>query len=264
MPDFLETIVADTRRRVAEAAARVPLDTLREAAESVQTTRRSFAAAVSKPDGVRVIAEIKRASPSKGLLRPTLDPAALARAYAAGGAAALSVLTEPTYFLGSPDDLQAARAATSLPVLRKDFILDPYQVYESAVIGADAILLIVRILDDDMLVRLQSLACALGLDTLVEVHDAAGAQRAAALGARLVGINNRDLSSFTTDTDNAARLAAVFSPETCVVAASGIQSRDDIERYERNGIHGFLVGELLVRAADPVTTLRLLCGGATT
>jgi indole-3-glycerol phosphate synthase len=205
---------------------------------------------------VRVVAEIKRASPSRGDIRAGLDPAATARAYEAGGAAALSVLTEPDFFRGSENDLQAARAATRLPVLRKDFILAEYQVCETAAMGADALLLIVRLLSDAHLAQFHRLAADLGLDALVEVHDSRDAQRARRLGARLVGINNRDLASFATDPGRARRLAAAFDPETILVAASGIADGADIRRGVAAGLTRFLVGETLVRAADPAALLR--------
>lgn len=253
MSDFLERIVAHKRAEVRAAAAVRPTGMLRD--RRTPAERRSLQAALAAP-GVRIIAEIKRASPSKGPIRPGLDAAKLAADYAAGGAAALSVLTESAFFQGSVEDLQAAAAATRLPVLRKDFIIDPYQVHESAAIGADAILLIARILDDAALRELAGLAAHLHLECLVEVHDAADAGRAVALGATLVGINNRDLSHFGTDTGKAAALAASFPPHVCVVAASGIASRQDIADAGRAGIRRFLIGESLVRSDDPVSLLR--------
>jgi indole-3-glycerol phosphate synthase len=235
----------------------VPLASLEPAART-RRDYRGFAAALAAPHRVRVIAEIKRASPSKGDIGIGLDPAALARAYEAGGAAALSVLTDAAFFKGSPQDLAAARAATRLPVLRKDFVLDPYQVYESAAMGADAILLIVRILTDDELRALHALARELGLDVLVEIHTEPEAERANRLGARLIGINNRDLARFDTDLTRARRLAAALHPETVTVAASGIATPDDVHRTVAAGVTRFLVGESLVRAADPAAQLRTL------
>ncbi len=259
MADFLDQIVASKRREIAAARARAPEAGVR--AQAAQRRDRQSLAAALAPGGVRVIAEIKRASPSAGMLQADLDPAALAAAYATGGAAALSVLTDGPFFHGSCEDLRAARAATPLPVLRKDFILDAYQIYESAALGADAILLIVRILDDAQLRDLLSLATDLGLDALVEVHDAADAARAARLSPRLVGINNRDLAHFATDTGNALRLAGAFGPATRIVAASGIRDRAQVEAARAAGIDCFLVGESLVRAADPVAALRHLIHG---
>ena len=263
MPDFLQKILAHKRQELADAAAKVPLAALQPVALA-RRDYRGFAAALAVPHRVRIIAEIKRASPSKGDLGIGLDPAALARAYEAGGAAALSVLTDHAFFKGSPADLAAARAATTLPVLRKDFILAPYQVYESAAMGADAILLIVRILPDDELQQLFWLARDLGLDVLVEIHNEAEAERANRLGARLVGINNRDLSRFDTDVARAHQLAAALHPDTVVVAASGIAGVAEVHTTVAAGVTRFLIGEALVRAADPSALLRALlaAGGA--
>jgi indole-3-glycerol phosphate synthase len=258
MRDFLAEVVAAKRRAVAAAAALRPLEELRERARARRDFR-SLASALAAP-GVRVIAEIKRASPSLGPIRPDLDPSALARAYAAGGAAAVSVLTERDFFKGSDADLIAARAAVALPVLRKDFVIDDYQIFESAALGADGVLLIVRLLDDATLARLHALALELGLDPLVEVHDEDDATRALELKPRLVGINNRDLRHFVTSLDNAARLAGRFGEETMVVAASGVRGRADIERARAAGLRRFLIGETLVRARDPAATLAELIG----
>jgi indole-3-glycerol phosphate synthase len=262
MSDFLQKIVTHKRLEIAEAAARTPLAALEPLARS-RRHYRGFAAALSVPHRLRFIAEIKRASPSRGEIAIALDPAHLARAYEAGGAAALSVLTERAFFRGAPADLQAARAATNLPVLRKDFLLDPYQVFESAAMGADAVLLIVRILDDDQLQTLYTLARELGLDVLVEIHTETEADRANRLGARLVGINNRDLSRFDTDIDRARHIANALHPETVVVAASGMASLEDIHRTVAAGVTRFLVGETLVRSADPAALLQswILQGG---
>ncbi|MEI8353600.1 MAG: indole-3-glycerol phosphate synthase TrpC [Lentisphaerota bacterium] len=253
--NMLGQIVAAKRDEIAAAQCRLPLAACRAAAAAAPRDRRDFAAAIRAP-GIRIIAEIKRASPSRGDIDTGLDPAAVARAYAAGGAAALSVLTEPAFFKGSAADLQAARRAVTLPVLRKDFIIDPYQLYETAALGADAVLLIVRILPDPLLGELHALACELGLDVLTEVYDDDDARRANAVGADLVGINNRNLASFDTDVDHAARLAAHIRPGACVVALSGIASADDIRRNQSAGITRFLVGETLVRAPDPAALLR--------
>ncbi len=251
---FLDNILTATRDAIARAKAASPLPALERRA-AARDDYRGFARSLSRP-GVRVVAEIKRASPSLGDIRPNLDPAALARAYEAGGAAALSVLTEANFFKGSPDDLQAARNAVGIPVLRKDFILDPYQVYETAAMGADAMLLIVRILDDKRLHAIYSLACQLGLDVLTEVFDEEDAARATALGATLVGVNNRDLSQFTTDVTRASRLASCFPAGTTVLALSGIRNADDIRSCLAGGIQHVLVGEALVRQPDPAATLR--------
>lgn len=251
---ILDTILNAKRAEIARAKSRMPQSRLEQQA-GVRLSRRNFNAAMNQP-GVRIIAEIKRASPSKGAISPDLDPAALARAYEAGGAAALSVLTEPAFFSGSEADLRQAREATELPVLRKDFIIDPYQVYETAAMNADAMLLIVRILEDETLDKLYHLARSLGLDVLVEIYDEQDAERANALGAELVGINNRDLSRFETDIDRARRLSAYLRPGAMAVALSGIRSADDIRQTAEHGIRRFLVGETLVRQTDPASTLR--------
>lgn len=251
---ILETILATRRQAIAEAKVRLPQARLEQEA-AARRDFRGLAAALEQP-GLRIVAEIKRASPSRGPIRLHLDPAALARAYAEGGAAALSVLTEPAFFQGSPGDLHHARAAVPLPVLRKDFIFDPYQVYESAAMGADAILLIVRMLDDGPLQALHALARQLGLDVLTEVHDERDIARANALGATLVGINNRDLSHFGTDIGRATRLAGLLNPGTVAMALSGIHTAEDVRQTVAGGIRRILVGEALVRQADPAATLR--------
>ena len=252
---FLEKILAAKRAEIARAKTQAPQARIEKLAAARRDTPRGFAAALDAP-GVRVIAEIKRASPSLGDIRADLDPAATARAYADGGAAALSVLTEPAFFKGSSDDLLRARQAAPLPVLRKDFIIDPYQVYETAAMGADALLLIVRILDEETLRSLHALARSLGLDVLTEVFDERDAARANALGAALVGINNRDLSKFKTDVTHASRLAAHLRPGTATVALSGVQTGDDIRQTLAGGIRRLLVGEALIRQPDPAATLR--------
>lgn len=257
MPDFLQKIVAHKQLEIAESAARIPLSALQPVAEA-RRDYRGLEAALTAPHRVHVIAEIKRASPSKGNIQLDLDPAALARAYEAGGASALSVLTERAFFKGTPEDLMAARSATRLPVLRKDFILDPYQVYESAAMGADAILLIVRILTDDELRSLYRLARQLGLDVLVEIHNEVEALRVNQLGARLIGINNRDLAHFDTDQERARRVATSLNPDTLVVAASGIEGIADIHNTVAAGVTRFLIGEALVRAPDATAFLRTL------
>ena len=257
MPDFLQKIVAHKQQEIAAAMAHVPLAGLQDTARA-RRDYRGFVAALAMPHRIHIIAEIKRASPSKGDIGPGLDPAALARAYAAGGASAISVLTGRAFFKGSPEDLAAARAATRLPVLRKDFILSPYQVYESAAMGADAILLIVRMLTDAELQSLYLLAREIGLDVLVEIHSEAEAVRANQLCARLVGINNRDLSHFATDTERAGRIARTLNPDMIIVAASGIDGVAEIHNTVAAGVTCFLVGEALVRAPDPAALLRAM------
>jgi indole-3-glycerol phosphate synthase len=251
---FLDKIIAAQHDEIARSKALVPQPRL-EILAAARHDYRGLAVALDRP-GVRLIAEIKRASPSLGDIRLDLDAEKVARAYEDGGAAALSVLTEPAYFKGSAADLQSARSAVTIPVLRKDFIIDPYQVYETAAMGADAMLLIVRVLDDDRLHALHDLARHLGLDVLTEVFDEQDVARASALGATLVGINNRDLAHFKTDITRASRLATRLRPGTAVVALSGIHTLNDIRQTLSGGIRRFLVGEALVRQADPITTLR--------
>ena len=257
--DFLTDIVEHKMKEVAEAQRRVPEEELKEKLFS-PVQRRSLAAALSRP-GINIIAEIKRASPSRGAIRPDLDPSTFAAAYEKGGAAAISVLTDTAWFNGSADDLTAARQAATLPVLRKEFILTPYQVYESAVMGADAILLIVRILTEAQLNRLLALARELNLEALVEIHAASEVDAVKRAGAGLVGNNNRNLQSFETDTGTAVRILDLLDPGQVAVAASGIGSRSDIEANLKAGIHNFLVGESIVRAEDTAGFIRTLIAG---
>lgn len=251
---FLEKIVAAKQAEIAAARNLKPQAELEKLAAKREDFR-GFAESLARP-GVRVVAEIKRASPSLGDIRPDLHPGDLALAYQNGGAAAISVLTEPAFFKGSAKDLKRAREFAELPVLRKDFILDPYQVYETAAMGADAMLVIVRILDDETLHSLLALAHGLGLETLVEIHDEADARRIVELAPPLVGINNRDLAHFHTDGNRAARLAARLPRGTAIVAASGIHGAADIQQALAAGLRRFLVGETLVRADDPAALLK--------
>ena len=251
---FLEKILSAKRAEIDAARALKPQSELERLAAKREDFR-GFAESLARP-GVRVIAEIKRASPSLGDIRPDLHPGDLALAYQNGGAAAISVLTEPAFFKGSAKDLKRARDFVELPILRKDFILSPYQVYETAAMGADAMLIIVRILDDETLQSLLALAHGIGLETLVEIHDEADAQRIVPLAPPLVGINNRDLAHFHTDTDRAARIAALLPRGSSVVAASGIHEEADIQRALAAGLRRFLVGETLVRHNDPTALLR--------
>jgi indole-3-glycerol phosphate synthase len=259
--DFLDRIMSRKKRQVAQRQRAVPLAAVREKAVGRRDYRPFFKTlSTPGPSGVNILAEIKRASPSKGPLRPGLDAAVLAGQYERGGAAALSVLTETDFFMGADQDLTAARQATDLPVLRKDFIFSEYQVYESAAMGADAILLIVRLLSPTRLLDLLGCCRRLGMDALVEVFGPDDMRIAAAAGAGLIGINNRDLASFHTDTGHAGRLAAGLGPGQIAVAASGIGGRRDILAGLDAGITNFLVGEHLVRAPDPVAALRGLMG----
>jgi indole-3-glycerol phosphate synthase len=212
--------------------------------------------------GVSVIAEVKRRSPSKGELAEIPEPAALARAYARGGAAAISVLTEERRFGGTLADLRSVRAAVDLPILRKDFIVTSYQLLEARAAGADLVLLIVAALDDDMLRQLHEEAGELGLTTLVEVHDEAETERAVALGAELIGVNARNLRTLAVDPDTFARLAPLVPDDRVLVAESGIAGPDDAARYAAGGAGVVLVGEALVRDGDPESAVRALTGGA--
>jgi len=208
-----------------------------------------------------IIAEIKRASPSKGDIAPDLDPAVVARQYQEGGARCLSVLTDSKFFKGGFDDFRKARSASSLPMLRKDFLISEYQVYESAALGADAVLLIARILDPITMIRLMTLSTELGMDALVEIHNGKDLESANASGATLIGINNRNLASFETDLGTATKLSAALSDNQIPVAASGISTRADIEKNLEVGIHHFLIGESLVRSKNRELLLKELIYG---
>jgi indole-3-glycerol phosphate synthase len=251
--DLLETIVAATRTRV-ETRRDLISDAALEARIASQPGTRGFRAALARP-GVNVIAECKRRSPSKGLLRAAYDPVQIARSYEQAGAAAISVLTEPTFFDGELSHLEAVRAAVSLPLLRKDFIVDRYQLLEARAAGADAILLIVAALDDGGLSVLRREAEGLGLDALVEVHDDVELDRAVASGARIIGVNNRNLRTLDVDLDASEKLGARMPSDVVAVAESGLKSREDVDRLAARGYGAFLVGERLMTAADPGAAL---------
>jgi indole-3-glycerol phosphate synthase len=254
---ILDEILAYKRVEVEERRARRPLADL-EAASAAAPAPRGFRAALVAAPGVSVIAEVKRRSPSGGELRPGASAADLAALYAANGAAALSVLTDLRYFGGSDDDLARARAAAPLPALRKDFVVDAYQVHEARAIGADAVLLIVRALEQAALVRLLGLARDLGLDALVEAHSADEVRRALDAGADLLGVNNRDLDRLVTDTTLAPRLRPMVPAGVTFVAESGIQGPDQMRALAAVGADAVLVGESLLRQADPGARLREL------
>lgn len=244
---MLDKIVAGKREEVEQRKKDMPLSILRERVS--QHRPLDFAAAL-KGDGIKLIAEVKKASPSRGVLCPDFNPVELARTYADAGAAAISVLTETKYFQGGIDHLAAIREKVGLPLLRKDFIFDEYQIYESAAYGADALLLITAILSQEQLEELLGLSHSLGLKCLVEVHNEKEVETALLSGAEITGINNRDLKTFAIDIDTTRRLRPLIPREKTVVSESGIMSRDDIRKLEEWGVDAVLVGEALVTAGD--------------
>jgi len=258
--DILQRILATKAQEVAAAREQVPLSALREQAAARDPTR-GFAAAVQAKvaaGGPAVIAEVKKASPSRGVLRADFDPAAIARSYAAGGATCLSVLTDVQYFQGAASYLQQARAACALPVLRKDFMVDAYQIAEAAAMGADCVLLIAAALPQAELIELEAEAMSYGLDVLVEVHNVAELEAALALRTPLLGINNRDLRSFETRLETTLDLLPQIPEGRVVVTESGILTADHVARMRAAGVQAFLVGEAFMRADDPGTALRAL------
>jgi indole-3-glycerol phosphate synthase len=263
MSDKLTEICDTKAREVAARKCEASLGEL-DARAAMQTPPRGFRAALEAKaaNGFALIAEIKKASPSKGLIRNDFHPADHARAYQAGGAACLSVLTDAPYFQGHEDYLIAARAACDLPVLRKDFMIDPWQVTEARAIGADAILIIVAALDDGAMHEIEAAAYERGMDVLVEVHNEAEMERAAALRSRLIGVNNRDLKRFVTDLGTTECLAPLAPEGTLLVAESGINTHGDLERLALCGARCFLVGESLMREADVEAATRALLGNS--
>jgi indole-3-glycerol phosphate synthase len=260
---ILNKIVADKREEVEQARTQVPLEHLQACIANTFWVPRGFYRCLMTPGpaGVNIIAEVKRASPSKGQICANLKASTCARQYESGGAAAISVLTDGPYFNGSLEDLRQVRGATALPVLRKEFIISRYQVFESRAAGADAILLIARILEPAHLSALLALTHELGMDALVEIHSEADYAAAHEAGAKLIGINNRNLATFDTDIRTALHLAALLQPGQVPVAASGISSRADIEDNLKGGIYNFLIGESLVRAQDRTAMLKKLIFG---
>jgi indole-3-glycerol phosphate synthase len=249
--DVLTEIVGRKRERVARAKERAPFDEVRRASKP-----HALCAAL-RADGINIIAEFKRRSPSKGVIRADANLSQIVKSYEAGGAVGISVLTEEDYFDGSLDDLRTVKTTVDLPVLRKDFVFDEYQVHESAAAGADAILLIVAALDDEMLSRLRRIAeDELGMDALVEVHTSEEMKRAVASGATLIGVNNRDLRTFEVSLNTSLSLAREAPSEALLISESGLRGPDDLRRLREAGYHGFLIGETLMRAGNPEQALR--------
>ena len=261
-PDLLLAIVAATRRITDVRRAQLPASSLERRAAEKSPRGPAFEAALGMPDRVNIIAECKRRSPSRGVLAAHYDPVAIATQYEAGGAVAISVLTEPTFFDGALEHLTAVREQVGLPVLRKDFIVDEYQLLEARAAGADAVLLIVAALEQRDLVDLRQHADALGLAALVEVHDDEELSRAVDCGARLVGVNNRNLRTLAVDVDASDRLAARMPSNVVGVTESGLQTRADLERLAAAGYKAFLIGERFMTAPQPAQAIRELSGAA--
>ena len=261
MNDILARICADKRDHVARCKNRKPLDAVTRDAAAAEPVR-GFAKRLTEPVGAYgLIAEIKRASPSKGIIREDFDPVDLARAYERGGATCLSVLTDTPYFQGADEFLLTARAAVRLPVLRKDFMLDPYQIVESRALGADCVLLILAALEDTQARELENTAMEFGMDVLVEVHDAPEMERALELKSALIGINNRNLKTLEVDLGVTEALAPMVPEDRAVVSESGLHSTADLERMAGAGVTRFLIGESLMRQDDVEAATRALLGG---
>jgi indole-3-glycerol phosphate synthase len=249
--DLLATIVAATKKIVAVRESHESLDAVAGRAESRTVRPNVFRAALAREDRINIIGECKRRSPSRGVIRADYDPVAIARSYEAAGAAAISVLTEPTFFDGAIEHLIAVRAAVDAPLLRKDFIVSEYQLLEARAAGADAVLLIVAALNQHELHRLFSAARDVGLDALVEVHDATELARAIDVGANVIGVNNRNLRTLTVDVEASERLIAKMPPDVVAVSESGLKSASDVTRLKQLGYRAFLIGERFMAAPDP-------------
>ena len=256
--NVLSEIIGKKRERVASAKELVAFDVLRSQALAKRTSAKPHALrSALQRDGINIIAEFKRRSPSKGVIRKDADLVSIVRGYQAGGAVALSILTEEDYFDGALADLRAVKELVDLPVLRKDFVFDEYQIYESAAAGADAVLLIVAVLDDRELASLRRVAeDELGIDALVEVHNSEEMNRAASCGAKIVGVNNRDLRTFAVSLETSLLLAPLAPRDSLLVSESGLKDGADLQRLKERGFHGFLIGESLMRARDPGAALR--------
>lgn len=267
MPTILEELAAHARFRVEEAKKTISLATMREIAERAGKADAADGAAghfrfeeALSGDGIHFIGECKKASPSKGLIAPDFPYLEIAKDYEAAGASAISVLTEPRWFLGSDEYLRKIAQTVSIPCLRKDFTVDEYMIYEARILGASAVLLICALLDEAVIRDYISLCDSLGLSALVEAHDEAEVASAVAAGARVIGVNNRNLKDFTVDVRNSVRLRALVPPEVLFVAESGIRTREDIAILQENGVNGVLIGETLMRAADKKAMLDQLRG----
>ncbi len=257
---MLDDIVMTKQQEVEEAKGRVPLDDLK-ARLSNHFTERNFRKALRASGKLSLIAELKRKSPSKGMLRERFDPVSLAQSLQEAGAAALSVLTDEAYFGGHLDFLRDVKQFTEVPILRKDFIIDPYQVYESAFHQADAVLLILRILTEEQLMACMQAADALGMEPLVEIHSADELKLAVSMGAHVIGINHRDLRTFQIDPHLAEQLVPKIPAGKLIVAESGIQTAEDVKRMQQLGVHALLIGEALMTAPDPAAKIRELFAG---
>ncbi|HMQ03926.1 MAG TPA: indole-3-glycerol phosphate synthase TrpC [Pyrinomonadaceae bacterium] len=256
---ILDKIIEAKLARIAEAKKRIgPVRLVETAASCSQHKRTRFRDALARKDRLNIIAEFKRASPSKGVINDRLDPVETAVAYENGGAAAISVLTEEDHFDGSIDDLKAVRGSVALPLLRKDFIVDEYQIYESALAGADAVLLIASALTSESLESFQRLAASLGMDAIVEVHDHDELEKAADIGAHIIGVNNRNLKTFEVTLDVSRELIRHRPEGTLMIAESGLSSHEDLSEFHKLGFDGFLVGETLMKTSDQAEALRAL------
>ena len=263
MNSFLQSIMAERRNDAWQASAHLPLERLKRIVARlprIRSLKERLSCAEARGRQAVIIAEVKKASPSAGLLCESYDPAAVARTYAQAGAAGISVLTEPRHFLGRDEDLKQVRQAVNLPVLRKDFVSDPYQVFETRALGADVILLIASGLEDHLLKELYTIALAIGLDVIMEVHTRDEMDRVLLFDQAILGVNSRDLHTLKTDLEQARDLAPLIPPGRLAIAESGIKSRHAIEDLQARGYKGFLIGETLMKSNDTAATLRTLMG----